>query len=346
MAVTEKTKTHTEAPREAESKGEVAVIKAARLPWHPLIGERFGVDKSGWRTLTDAIYPAAKTTDAVILALSYCKARKLDPFKHPVHIVPIYDKEQGKYVESVWPGIAEHRTTAFRTGQYAGADAATFGPTITRTFEGETKQGVQKVEMRFPEWCQMTLYRLIGSNRVPMPGPRVYWLETYSHIGRTDLPNDMWQKRPSGQIEKCAEAAALRKAFPEELGGELTAEEAEGLDAPTMEDVSPPRPKRDDFKPAPIEVTEAVMAGEAPPASPRQFTPMIWPAPTADRNAWRGACKTAIEEATMTKTETDLLAWQEANAEGIRSLMEHQNDLYQYLGDKLTAHNEKLGTAA
>lgn len=246
MAVAEKTKTQTEAPREATSKGELAVLKPARLPWHPAIGDRFGIDKSGWRTLTDAIYPSAKTTDAVILALSYCKARKLDPFKHPVHIVPIYDKEQGKYVESVWPGIAEHRTTAFRTGQYAGADAADFGPTITKTFEGETKQGRQKIEVRFPEWCQMTLYRLVGNTRVPMPGPRVYWLESYSRIGRTDLPNEMWQKRPSGQLEKCAEAAALRKAFPEELAGMLTADEVG--EAEQMTDVTPPKPTRESMK--------------------------------------------------------------------------------------------------
>ena len=35
----------------------------------------------------------------------------------------------------------------------------------------------------------------------------------------------MWKQRPYGQLEKCAEAAALRKAFPEELGNEYAAEE-------------------------------------------------------------------------------------------------------------------------
>src|SRR6185369_500402 len=38
----------------------------------------------------------------------------------------------------------------------------------------------------------------------------------------------MWQERPEGQLEKCAEAAALRRAFPEEIGNELTAEEMTG----------------------------------------------------------------------------------------------------------------------
>jgi hypothetical protein len=38
-------------------------------------------------------------------------------------------------------------------------------------------------------------------------------------------PNSMWQKRPRGQLDKCAEAAALRAAFPEELGDDPTSDE-------------------------------------------------------------------------------------------------------------------------
>jgi hypothetical protein len=54
----------------------------ARLP-HP---ENALVDAAQWRVLTDAIWPAAKTAESVMLALEYCRARKLDPFKRPVHI--------------------------------------------------------------------------------------------------------------------------------------------------------------------------------------------------------------------------------------------------------------------
>lgn len=207
-------------------------LQPPRLPYHTAVQDRFGVDKSGWKALVEAVYPLAKTPDSVVMALSYCKARKLDPFKKPVHIVPMWDSKKRAYVETIWPGISEVRTTAFRTGQYAGCDEAEFGPTIEKTFNGRVKKGdnweEQTVDVEFPEWCRMTVYRVLGDRVCKFVGPKVKWLESYATIGNTDLPNDMWQSRPEGQIEKCAEAAALRKAFPEELGNQLTAEEMEG----------------------------------------------------------------------------------------------------------------------
>lgn len=210
----------------------VATFQPPRLPYHPGINDRFGIDASGWKALVEAVYPLAKSPDSVAMALSYCKARKLDPFKKPVHIVPMWDSKIGGYVETIWPGISEVRTTAFRTGQYAGCDEAEFGPMTSKTFTGKVKRKEgwieQTVEVEFPEWCRMTVYRVLGERVCKFVGPKVKWLESYATIGNTDLPNDMWQSRPEGQIEKCAEAAALRKSFPEELGNQLTAEEMEG----------------------------------------------------------------------------------------------------------------------
>lgn len=204
-------------------------ITGERLPWHPGVEQRFGVNRSEWRALVESVWPSAKTLEGVILALSYCTARKLDPFKRPVHIVPIWNSQLGKEVETVWPGIGELRTTASRTGYYAGCDAAEFGPMKTETFTGMIgRRGNQREvakEVTFPEWCQITVYRMVQGQRVAFPGPRVYWLETYATVGQSDVPNDMWETRAIGQLEKCAEAAALRRAFPEEIG-EYIADEA------------------------------------------------------------------------------------------------------------------------
>lgn len=203
-------------------KSQTLALAGPRLPYHPAIEERFGIDKSGWKALVEAVFPNATTTESVILALSYCRARNLDPFKRNVHIVPIWNKDMRAMVDTVWPGIGELRTTAFRTGEYAGRAQTVFGPDITK----EWKTGDAKVEVTFPMWAQVTLFRMVKGVRVEFAGPQVYWLETYA--SRKDgSPNEMWTNRPRGQIDKCAEAAALRAAFPEECGGDYIPEEVQ-----------------------------------------------------------------------------------------------------------------------
>jgi phage recombination protein Bet len=227
-----------------ENRSLITAIKFddLRLPYVSLIGDAFGIDNVRWKVLTDSIFPSAKSTESVVMALTYCKARGLDIFKRPVHIVPMWSSILGKEVETVWPGVSELRTTAFRTKQYAGCDAAEFGPNKTHSFKGRVRgkgknapdEDIQ-LEMTFPEWCQITVHRLIGGRVVRFSGQKVYWLEAYARRGKADVPNDMWCKRPFGQLEKCAEAAALRRAFPEEIGNELTAEEMEGQQVTLIE---------------------------------------------------------------------------------------------------------------
>lgn len=214
--------------RTAEQKQEVAVFQPPRLPFHQAIEQRFEVSKSNWKVLVESIFPAAKSVDAVVMALAYCQKRKLDVFKRVVHIVPMWNSALGHEVETVWPAIAELRTTAFRTGQYAGMDAAEFGPELEQELSGTKGSNSRNVTVRFPEWCRITVYRVLHGQTIKFVGPKVYWLESYGRWRGTDAPNEMWAKRSVGQLEKCAEAAALRRAFPEELGNELSAEEMEG----------------------------------------------------------------------------------------------------------------------
>jgi phage recombination protein Bet len=195
-------------------------IRPPRLPYHPMLEERFGIDKASWKALVEAIFPNAQSVESVILALSYCRARKLDPFKRNVHIVPVYSKAAGGMIDTVWPGIGELRTTAFRTKQFAGRDQTQFGPDVTKTFGGK--------EYTFPQWAQVTVYRMVNDQRVAFAGPQVYWEETYAtQRNDSDVPNQMWGDRPRGQIDKCAEAAALRAAFPEEIGTDYIGEEVQ-----------------------------------------------------------------------------------------------------------------------
>jgi RecT family len=130
----------TGAAKPAMSKGQLVALKPPRYG--------SASTAAGWKALVEAIYPNAETADAIVMALSYCRARNLDPFKRPAHIVPMWSIVAGKMIETVWPGISELRTTAFRTGQYAGMPAPDFGPTIERTFKGKAGRGKSKGQER------------------------------------------------------------------------------------------------------------------------------------------------------------------------------------------------------
>ncbi len=111
-----------------------AIVKLppSRLPIVGSVAEELGVSAMQWRVLVDQVFPNARSAEAIALALTYCKARNLDVFKRPVHIVPMWSSALNRMVETVWPGIAEVRTTAVRTGSYAGIDA-TSGSLATRS---------------------------------------------------------------------------------------------------------------------------------------------------------------------------------------------------------------------
>lgn len=253
-----------------QSKGAVTLVTPPRLPYIEEIGKRYGIDKSAWYALVGSIFPGAKSVGAVVLALAYCRARRLDVFKRVVHIVSIWDSkannDNGGYVESVWPGIAELRTTAQRTNSYAGCDPTVFGPDTEQSFEdevgGRNNKRIEKYVVRFPIYAQITVYRMLQGKRVGFPGPRVVWLETYATVGKSTIPNEMWRKRSSGQLEKCAEAAALRKAFPEELGNDIAFEELREVENLNKDSI-PPRPIRAEVERELREAEGARAAAEA-----------------------------------------------------------------------------------
>lgn len=177
------------------------------------------------RVLESSIYPGAKT-ESMKLVIGYCKANVLDPMTKPVHIVPMNVKKPGTRDQYEWrdvimPGIELYRTKAARTGEYAGIDDADFGPDVSADESGE-------VGISYPLWCRVTVYRIVDGQPRAFSSGKVFWKETYATAARDSAkPNAMWRKRPYGQIEKCAEAMALRRAFPE-IGAEPTAEEMVG----------------------------------------------------------------------------------------------------------------------
>lgn len=200
-----------------------------------------------WNVLKQTIFPEAQD-QSILMAIDYCKVRNLDILKKPVHIVPIWNSKKKCYVDTVWQGISELRTTAMRTGQYAGIDETVYGEEVTEEVGG--------VLITFPKYAQVTVYRMVNGTRVPFVGDKVYWLENYAKKKEGE-PNSMWQQRPFGQISKCAEAAALRKAFPGEIGNAYAAEEMEGK---TMEISIAPNEQTKHEEPIQAEIVEAEIA--------------------------------------------------------------------------------------
>lgn len=182
-----------------------------------------GISTEVWSALKNSIFPGA-ADESVLMAWDYCSARQLDVMLKPVHLVPMYIKDKnngdkGVMRDVVMPGIGLYRIQADRAGNYAGMSAPVFGPDLTQTLQG--------VEVTYPEWCEITVSKLMGDRLVSFTA-REYWIENYATAGRdTKAPNQMWQKRPRGQLVKCTEAQALRKGWPE-LGAQPTAEEMEG----------------------------------------------------------------------------------------------------------------------
>jgi phage recombination protein Bet len=203
----------------------------------PEIASNVGITPEAWVALNQ-LYAGA-TPESVVLVAQYCKARKLDPLKKPVHIVPmsVQDSKTGKYIwrDVIMPGIQELRTTAARTMELAGQEEPQFGPAIK--VQVNSAVSPDNKDARFidvPEFCKVTIYRMVARTNDPA-GPKercaftaIEYYEECCVRKKDGVINAMWQRRPHGQLAKCATAAALRSAFPEEAGGIMTAEEMAG----------------------------------------------------------------------------------------------------------------------
>ena len=187
------------------------------------VNNSYDIDPHIWSTLKNSLYTGARD-ESILMVLDYCKAGNLDPLQKPVHIVPMSVKnaQTGKYEfkDTIMAGIGLYRIQAARSNQYAGVSEPEYGALITANLGG--------INFTYPEWCKVTVRKIVHGSIVEFSA-KEYWIENYATSGRDSLaPNSMWRKRPYGQIAKCAEAQALRKAFPEIVSQQPTAEEMEG----------------------------------------------------------------------------------------------------------------------
>lgn len=137
--------------------------------------------------------------------MEVAKLRRLNPMLKQIHFVKRWNKELGRHTWSAQVSVDGLRAIAERTGKYDGQDEPEFGPMA----DG------------FPEWARVKVYRKDWSR--PAVGT-AYWSE-YVQRGKDNAPTRFWREMPRVMLAKCAEAIAMRKAFPEDMGGLYVDEE-------------------------------------------------------------------------------------------------------------------------
>lgn len=192
------------------------------------------------------------TDDELRLFLEVCKSKRLDPFSKQIHAVKRWDSGLRREVMSFQVGIDGFRALAERSGRYAGQDAPVWC--------GLDGQWVDVwLAQQPPVAAKMSVYK----QGFEKPVTRIALYREYVQTTKDGGANSMWAKMPANQLAKCAEALALRAAFPEELTGLYTHEEMGQADNDVRR-VKAPLPIRTrttivrEPEPEPAQVTEAL----------------------------------------------------------------------------------------
>lgn len=140
-----------------------------------------------------------------------CKRTGLDPFARQIYMIA----RKGK--QTIQTGIDGYRLIGRRAADRAG-DLITVHPPQWAHPDG----GWRDVWM--PAWGNPVGARVtIERNGSPFTATALF--DEYKQTKYNGGLTAMWTQRPAGQIAKCAEAAAWRMAFPQDLSGIYTDEE-------------------------------------------------------------------------------------------------------------------------
>jgi len=134
-----------------------------------------------------------------------CAHRGLSPFRGEIYGIMRWDSDAGKKVLSPQVSVAGRRTIADRTGLYGGQSAPLWcGP------DGQWHE--VWLEGGPPAACKVEVFRKDFDQ--PIVGIARY--ASYVQVDKNGNPKGLWKTAPDYMLHKTAEAAALRRAFPDE----------------------------------------------------------------------------------------------------------------------------------
>ena len=143
--------------------------------------------------------------------MHYCQKTGLDPFSRQIYLIKRRVKEFGQWADkwTIQVGIDGFRVIRDRVAERLGVTVE-YEDTIWYDRDG----GEHKIWLRDdePAGCNVTIRK--DGHRFP----GVVRFSSYAARKDGELVSQ-WKTQPDHMIEKCAEAFALRRAFPNDLGG-------------------------------------------------------------------------------------------------------------------------------
>lgn len=186
-----------------------------------------GADQTAWTEQQLAVLRSAGVSEEVTPAeldafLHECQRTRLDPFSKQIYLIGRYDSQLKRKVFRSQTGIDGYRVVAHRVVREDRTELE-YEDTVWCGPDGEWRD--VWLGQNPPAAAKVVVYK--GGKRYSA----VATLEEYAARYPDGNPYPMWRRMPANQLEKCAEAKALRRAFPNDLGGIYTAEEMEQADA-------------------------------------------------------------------------------------------------------------------